>query len=82
VDDADWERCRAWRTFVVQRVVHSLAVEDVSWAEGRPVLSSGIPCVGSYLAGDRWGGLYVRLGDRVTTNRARHVGAFSESPPR
>jgi glutathionylspermidine synthase len=82
VDDADWERCRAWRTFVVQRVVHSLAVEDVSWAEGRPVLSSGIPCVGSYLAGDRWGGLYVRIGDRVTTNRARHVGAFSESPPR
>jgi hypothetical protein len=46
------------------------------------VLSSGIPCVGSYLAGDRWGGLYVRIGDRVTTNRARHVGAFSESPPR
>jgi glutathionylspermidine synthase len=82
VDDADWERCRAWRTFVVQRLVASQAVDDVAWRDGRPVLARGIPCVGSYLAGDRWGGLYVRVGDRVTTNRARHVGAFSELPTR
>ncbi|HLH22737.1 MAG TPA: glutathionylspermidine synthase family protein [Chloroflexota bacterium] len=82
VDDADWERCRAWRTFVVQRLVTSQTVDDVLWQDGAPAIVPGIPCVGSYLAGDRWGGLYVRLGDRVTTNRARHVGAFSESPTR
>jgi glutathionylspermidine synthase len=82
LDDADWERCRAWRTFVAQRLVTSQTVDDVLWQDERPVLARGIPCVGSYLAGDRWGGLYVRLGDRVTTNRARHVGAFSESLPR
>lgn len=82
VDDADWERCRAWRTFVVQRLVTSQTVDDVRWQDDGPAVTRGIPCVGSYLAGDRWGGLYVRVGDRVTTNRARHVGAFSELPPR
>ncbi|HZR99304.1 MAG TPA: glutathionylspermidine synthase family protein [Chloroflexota bacterium] len=82
IDDADWERCRAWRTFVVQRLVRSQMVDDVIWKDEGPTLVRSIPCVGSYLAGERWGGLYVRLGDRVTTNRARHVGAFSESPPR
>jgi glutathionylspermidine synthase len=82
LDDADWERCRAWRTFVVQRLVTSQTVDDVAWQDERPVVGQGIPCVGSYLAGDRWGGLYVRVGDRVTTNRARHIGAFSESRPR
>jgi glutathionylspermidine synthase len=78
LDDVDWERCRAWRTFVVQRQVVSPTVDDVAWEDGQAVPARGIPCVGSYLAGDRWGGLYVRIGGRVTTNRARHVGAFSE----
>ncbi|HEY7064361.1 MAG TPA: glutathionylspermidine synthase family protein [Chloroflexota bacterium] len=85
IDDADWERCRAWRTFVVQRVVAGQEVDAVRWQDGGPVPGRGIPCVGSYLAGDRWGGLYVRLGGRITTNRAQHIGAFmevSESPPR
>ena len=72
----DWERCRAWRTFVVQRRVRSVEVPRlVRGPKGwRPV--PGVPCVGSYEAGGRWAGHYIRLGDAITTNRARHVPAF------
>ncbi len=89
IDDADWERVRAWRTFVVQRVVTCPRVVQVRWRGDRLEEVAAVPCVGSYLAGDRWAGLYVRLGDRVTTNRAQHVGTFvavgdtlTESRPR
>ncbi len=85
LDDADWERVRDWRTFVVQRVVESQRVPALRWRDDGLERVSSVPCVGSYLAGDRWAGLYVRLGDRVTTNRAWHLGAFvalNESRPR
>jgi glutathionylspermidine synthase len=81
IDDADWERCRAWRTFVVQRVVESQEVEDLIWRGDACAPGRRVPCVGSYLSDNRWAGLYVRLGDRVTTNRAQHVGAFVARAP-
>jgi glutathionylspermidine synthase len=78
IDDADWERCRAWRTFVVQRAVVSQAVPAVVPADGGFAPEPRLPCVGSYVADGRWGGLYVRLGGMITTNRAQHVAAFVE----
>jgi hypothetical protein len=82
VSDDDWARCEAWRTFVVQRAVSSLEVEDVTWEGDRLERIRCIPCVGSYLADDRWAGLYVRLGERITTNRAHHVAALVPRAPR
>ncbi|HZU07718.1 MAG TPA: glutathionylspermidine synthase family protein [Chloroflexota bacterium] len=81
LDAADWERCRAWRTFVVQRLVESQQVETVFWRGARLEPVRCIPCVGSYLAAGRWAGVYVRLGDRITTNRAQHVAAFVAREP-
>ena len=78
VSDEDWLRCQEWRTFVVQRAVVSQEVEDVIWRGDVLQRVQRVPCVGSYLADGRWGGLYVRLGERITTNQAQHVGAFVE----
>jgi glutathionylspermidine synthase len=75
VSDEDWERARGWRTFVVQRLVTSQVVEDVVLDEQGWALVPKVPCVGSFLVDGRAAGLYVRLGERVTTNRARHVAA-------
>jgi glutathionylspermidine synthase len=80
VSDDDWARCEAWRTFVVQRAVVSPEVEDVAWEGDRLERVRRVPCVGSYLADDRWAGLYVRLGERITTNRAHHVAALVTRP--
>ena len=76
IGDADWERVQGWRTFVAQRVVTSARVQEVVWRGDHLERAWSVPCVGSYLAAGRLAGLYVRLGDRVTTNRAQHVGAF------
>ena len=56
-------------------------MEDVAWEGDRLERVRRIPCVGSYLADDRWAGLYVRLGERITTNRAHHVAALVTRPP-
>ena len=79
IGDDDWERLRGWRTFVVQQAVQSQQVTALRWQEAGLQAVPSVPCVGSYLAAGRWAGLYVRLGDRVTTNRAQHVGAFGEA---
>jgi glutathionylspermidine synthase len=72
----DWQRCRAWRTFVAQRRVASVTVPRLVRGKTGWQVASGVPCVGSYIAGARWAGHYVRLGDLITTNRALHVPAF------
>ena len=76
ISDADWARCREWRTFVVQERVHSATAEWLPSVGNRWQPASGVPCVGSYVANERWAGLYVRIGDPITTNRAQHVPAL------
>jgi hypothetical protein len=78
IDEVDWERCRGWRTFVVQRQVVAERVVDLTWSAEHAERVWRVPCIGSYLADNRWAGLYVRVGEQVTTNRAQHVAAFVE----
>ncbi|HLI25677.1 MAG TPA: glutathionylspermidine synthase family protein [Chloroflexota bacterium] len=72
----DWARCQQWRTFVVQRRVASPPVPRLVRAPGGWRVASGVACIGSYVAGARWAGHYVRLGDAITTNRACHAPLF------
>jgi glutathionylspermidine synthase len=74
-----WQQCRQWGTYVVQRRIDLAPVPHITSSEdGQAQLIEAFPCLGSYLVADRWGGCYSRLGARITTFQAQFVPTLLE----
>jgi glutathionylspermidine synthase len=78
ISDADWRRCRAWGSYVVQWRVRAEPLPAVIRTSSGPAIQSLWPAVGSFTAAGRWAGYYTRLGAPITSARAKYVGTFIE----
>ncbi|MGH2353399.1 MAG: glutathionylspermidine synthase family protein [Chloroflexota bacterium] len=76
--DADWERCRAWGSYVVQQRVAMHPVRLAVRTAGGPAVRDLWPVVGSFAVHNTWAGYYTRLGDPITTDTAKFVATFVE----
>jgi glutathionylspermidine synthase len=74
----DWRRCCAMGSYVVQRRVRAAPLAAVIRTSEGPAVHSLWPAVGSFTAAGRWAGYYTRLGDPITTARAKYVATFVE----
>ena len=78
ISDADWDRCLAWGSYVVQRRVAAepvtMAIRTSRGAEARPMWAA----VGSFAAAGKWAGYYTRVGEPITTAHAKYVGTYVE----
>jgi glutathionylspermidine synthase len=78
LSDEDWQRCRAWGSYIVQRRVEAAPLRMVIRTSAGPAVRSLWPAVGSFTAAGRWAGYYTRLGEPITTARAKFVATFVE----
>ncbi len=74
----DWERCRAWGSYVVQQRVGVASLEAVVRTSEGAVVCTLWPAVGSFIVRSRWAGYYTRLGGPITTASAKFVATFVE----
>ncbi len=77
MSDEDWARCQQWGTFIAQVRVETPPLAAVTWdLQGRPEARTRWATVGSFVAAERWAGLYTRLGDHIVTAQAEFVPTF------
>jgi glutathionylspermidine synthase len=72
----DWERCRTWGSYVVQRRVDVDPLTAVVRTSRGPEVQSLWPAVGSFVVRDAWAGYYTRLGGPITKASAKFVPTF------
>jgi glutathionylspermidine synthase len=71
-----WQELRRRRTYIAQRRVAVAPIDAVvSTSQGLQSLQGHVT-VGSYVVGGRWAGYYTRLGDKITTARAKWIATF------
>jgi hypothetical protein len=75
---ADWDRCRAWSSYIVQQRVDADPLPAVIHSAEGAIARAVWPCVGSFTARSRWAGYYTRLGDPITTAHAKFAATFWE----
>ncbi|MBI3971399.1 MAG: glutathionylspermidine synthase family protein [Chloroflexi bacterium] len=75
---ADWERGRAWGSYIVQQRVEAEPLAAVVRTSRGPEVQHLWPAVGSFTARAEWAGYYTRLGGPITTGRAKYVATFYE----
>lgn len=75
---ADWERCRAWGSYVVQQRVDVAPLDAVVRTSVGSAVHTLWPVVGSFVVRRRWAGYYTRLGAPITTASAKFVGTFCD----
>lgn len=78
ISAADWEKCRAWGSYVVQRRVRAAPVRAVIMTSSGPEVRDLWPVVGSFTAAGKWAGYYTRAGEPITTGHAKFIGTFWE----
>jgi glutathionylspermidine synthase len=74
----DWERCRAWGSYVVQERVDAEPFPAVVRTSRGPEVRSVWAAVGSFTARSRWAGYYTRLDAPITTAHAKFVATVVE----
>ncbi len=72
----DWDELRRRRSYIAQRRVAVASIEAAVATSGGFLSIRGYPTVGSYVVSGRWAGYYTRLGDKVTTARAKWVATL------
>lgn len=69
-----WQQCREWGTYVVQRRIKLTPVPHIVLDEqGEPAIVEAYPCIGGFIIADRWGGSYSRIGAPITNSQAQFI---------
>jgi glutathionylspermidine synthase len=76
ISQADWERCVAWRSYIVQERVRPVPTTAVVQTASGPEVQQLWPVVGSFTAGGRWAGYYTRAGEPITTGHAKFFATY------
>lgn len=78
MSEEDWERCRAWGTFVAQRLVATQEVMGLRLEDGQAVPEPALASVGGFVIDGRFAGCYSRVGGTVINARAKFLGTLVE----
>ena len=80
LDEAGWDSCVRWGSYVAQARVPTVAsVAALPTSRGHEVTDAW-PVVGGMVSGGRWAGAYARLGGRVTQHDARWCAVLVPQP--
>ena len=77
LDEAGWDSCVRWGSYVAQARVPSVPTVAALPTRRGHVVAEAWPVVGGMVSGGRWAGAYGRLGGTVTRHDARWCAVLS-----